>query len=371
MSHVIIMLYSPEMNSVSVWSYLKRPCPHELKSNIILWLCNLFVPRCLKFCQSSDQLIAARWEVRSKMWYHSPPAWTFLLEDFVLSPPGIEWDWRVTLRQPASTCCFVSRSGRHFSLLSGSMASSGTPGGNKLTVREIKKRSKKSRTLPIRLKLLGRKDRESENGKLNLSVFKGADGEPWSLDIDRDYEIYMDAKTKTPVAVPIRSFSGDHLNNLKTPKQRSEASFRSKSLSRVDGRQLQALLNQSHELNSCGDSVRSRSRSRSRLGTMNASIASFSQCFGFKGKSKGRDLSESDEDYSEFYYGSGSGSWSGSGSEFGSREWSKVVRRLPFGNEGEEGVYASGYYQFYFSNFLRQNAFWMFWNFINLNVSGM
>ncbi|OXA58440.1 ras GTPase-activating protein nGAP isoform X3 [Folsomia candida] len=207
----------------------------------------------------------------------------------------------------------------------------------KFTVREIKKRSKKSRTLPVRLKFLPKGSSFSRGCKnltpppatkaTNLSIFRNADGDPWCFDVDA-YGIYMD------VSNPSRSFGGESQASREDERPRSVIGYedlrgRSKSLTRADAeRKHQELLTHRNTSSlTCGSSsVRSRSRSRSRLQNMNASIANFSQCFGFgTGPVEDSDF----EDYSE-YYGSGSvASFCGS-DDFGSREWGKVSRRLPF-----------------------------------------
>lgn len=218
----------------------------------------------------------------------------------------------------------------------------------KFTVREIKKRSKKSRTLPVRLKFLPKGSSFSRGCKnltpppatkaTNLSIFRNADGDPWCFDVDA-YGIYMD------VSNPSRSFGGESQASREDERPRSVIGYedlrgRSKSLTRADAeRKHQELLTHRNTSSlTCGSSsVRSRSRSRSRLQNMNASIANFSQCFGFgTGPVEDSDF----EDYSE-YYGSGSvASFCGS-DDFGSREWGKVSRRLPF--DEDDKYYPSGY----------------------------
>ncbi|ODM92388.1 putative Ras GTPase-activating protein [Orchesella cincta] len=180
---------------------------------------------------------------------------------------------------------------------------------SKCTVREVKKRSKKSRTLPGRLKLLtggttscsgGRSSsgsvcgddsgdrsitpppgRFAKSSKSKLSVFKTPEGQHWCFDVDA-YGIYMDFNGQF-----MRSMSKDELR----PGSVSAGEFmarddiyhrqhnsRSKSLTRQSERERERerkLLS-----TSLSNSTRSmsRTRSRSRLQTMNNSL---SQCFGF------------------------------------------------------------------------------------------
>lgn len=197
----------------------------------------------------------------------------------------------------------------------------------KCTVREVKKRSKKSRTLPGRLKLLtgggsctnvsgsaGRDDgddrsvtpppnhhqqrqlecsttggrRAAKSSKSKLSVFKTPEGQHWCFDVDA-YGIYMDfngefmRRSSSKDELRPGSVSGgefmmgrDHNDNTST----SSCSTRSKSLTRQScvsgGKNIL-----STSLSSSTRSM-SRTRSRSRLQTMNNSL---SQCFGFGGSS--------------------------------------------------------------------------------------
>lgn len=199
----------------------------------------------------------------------------------------------------------------------------------KCTVREVKKRSKKSRTLPGRLKLLtgggscanvSKKEededrsitpppnhhhqyqcsnnnnttggrRQSKSSK-KLSVFKTPEGQHWCFDVDA-YGIYMDLNGEfmrrsaskdelRPGSVSGGEFMGmggsngsrdSHNDSTST----SSSSTRSKSLTRQSGGKkcLNASLSNSTR-------SMSRTRSRSRLQTMNNSL---SQCFGFGGSS--------------------------------------------------------------------------------------
>jgi len=160
----------------------------------------------------------------------------------------------------------------------------------KFTVREVKKRSKKSRTLPVRLKLLNRGSKSGtppppsrSKAPSNLSIFKNANGEPWSFDLDA-YGIYMDLTS------PVRSVSKEELSTR--PKsvigyEEFNRVNRSKSLTRADAeRQQQSDL---HSTLGCSGL---RSRSRSRLQNMNAS---FTQCFGF-----GNNNTSFDDEYCEY-----------------------------------------------------------------------
>lgn len=201
----------------------------------------------------------------------------------------------------------------------------------KCTVREVKKRSKKSRTLPGRLKLLtggsctsvngidddggggggdgritpppnhhscsttggrrGNKSSGSPNssgGSKKLSVFKTPEGQHWCFDVDA-YGIYMDFNGEfigrrslskdelRPGSVTGGEFMGrDHNDNTST----SSSSTRSKSLTRQSGGGGGSGGGRKFLSTSLSNSTRSmsRTRSRSRLQTMNNSL---SQCFGF------------------------------------------------------------------------------------------
>lgn len=171
------------------------------------------------------------------------------------------------------------------------------------TVREVKKRSKKSRTLPVRLKLLNRVG----GGKSltpppklqssNLSIFRNASGEPWSFDIDA-YGIYMDLSS--PDRCVVESSREDLSSNLRSQSAMGYEDLRrvnrSKSLTRADAQRKHYNVQMGNPVG-CG-SVRSRSRtrSRSRLQNMNAS---FTQCFGFGGSPMDNDDDEEPEDISE------------------------------------------------------------------------
>jgi hypothetical protein len=204
----------------------------------------------------------------------------------------------------------------------------------KFTVREVKKRSKKSRTLPVRLKLLNRNSSSSGNKSgtppprlksSNLSIFRNADGEPWSFDLDA-YGIYMDLTS------PVRSVSKEELSSTR-PKSviGYEDEFnrvnRSKSLTRADAeRQHNNIL-----LNNAMGCSGLRSRSRSRLQNMNSS---FTQCFGL-----GNDNSFEDEpeDYCE--YDSEDFEFM-TGEHYSSLRSRNTIRKLSF--DDEDQYYPSG-----------------------------
>lgn len=205
----------------------------------------------------------------------------------------------------------------------------------KCTVREVKKRSKKSRTLPGRLKLLtsgatgsctsGVRDdgdrsisppppgRAAKSSK--LSVFKTPEGQHWCFDVDA-YGIYMDFNGEymrsnslskddlRPGSVSGGEFMGHDDSRHYHHNNNNNNGGRSKSLTRQNGSrgdkgEAKIL---STSLSSSTRSM-SRARSRSRLQTMNNSL---SQCFGFgssghlKKVGTGGDSAQSDLDSEEY-----------------------------------------------------------------------
>lgn len=203
----------------------------------------------------------------------------------------------------------------------------------KFTVREVKKRSKKSRTLPVKLKLLtgnrvGGKSL-TPPPKLqssNLSIFRNSDGEPWSFDVDA-YGIYMD------VSSPDRCVSSREDLSVRSQSAMGYEDLyrvnRSKSLTRADAERKYNI--QMNNPVGCG-SV--RSRSRSRLQNMNAS---FTQCFGFGGSpidNEPEELSEFDSEDFESQEFINAGFYDNSRHQ-------NVCRRLSFDNEDQ--YYPSGW----------------------------
>lgn len=231
---------------------------------------------------------------------------------------------------------------------------SASANNNKCTVREVKKRSKKSRTLPGRLKLLTRSGgsctsslgddidvdrdldmdmspppappptcgRSTKAKSSKLSVFKTPSGQHWCFDVDA-YGIYMDFngdfmahQLHRPGSVAGGEFIGRN-NNNDCDNQHGQT-YRSKSLTRQGGSSREktkltgTLSSSTRSMNGTG----SRTRSRSRLQTMNNSL---SQCFGFGSGSSGHykksgggssvgdgdnQMNSSDLDSEEYYYGS-------------------------------------------------------------------
>jgi len=226
----------------------------------------------------------------------------------------------------------------------------------KCTMRELKKRAtKKSRTLPGRIKLVEGKSGAPLEMNSKLSVFRMPDGQQWCFDVDAR-GLYMDygrnnecpsfyygvnsgSATPSPHCVvhgkeklkqersngtisaspdlvyfsnhkhhavygdhPMTSNKNHHNNNNNnqqhsdsssnsSPAYMSGSQFRSKSLTRADAER------KAHELELLQSSCRSRSRSRSRL-------QNISQCFGLSSVSRFRE--EESSDYDGYQEGSSS-----------------------------------------------------------------
>ena len=178
------------------------------------------------------------------------------------------------------------------------------------TVREVKKRSKnsKSRTLPGRLKLLRRRKSISPPPTPNLSIFKLHTGHPWCLDMDA-YGIYMDHQNESfhlddNNSSAAYGLSGTMRSCRSSDSGNSSRQYRSKSLTRTDAEKVAAqrkrCVTATNSNNSNQSSVssshkpsRSRSRSRSRLSN---SVFSVSQCFGLGTSTPAMSLSSSNND---------------------------------------------------------------------------